>query len=179
MARENRFSRRILGKMAYEFILLAREHRVRSRLVSSAWQDVSYVFLYVASGTDSNSIQAELGIRCMVARGLSKERKIVIGIAIEEWNTGGSRSVLLYYEKQSWTADDENDMKEAQKEFGYFVKPVANLLRGDEYPATDSDRLRTIPIPAPNLLRTGVGRIGRNDRCPCGSGKKYKRCHGK
>lgn len=22
-----------------------------------------------------------------------------------------------------------------------------------------------------------VARIGRNDRCPCGSGKKYKECH--
>jgi uncharacterized protein YecA (UPF0149 family) len=21
-------------------------------------------------------------------------------------------------------------------------------------------------------------RVGRNDQCPCGSGKKYKRCHG-
>jgi preprotein translocase subunit SecA len=21
-------------------------------------------------------------------------------------------------------------------------------------------------------------RVGRNDPCPCGSGKKYKRCHG-
>ncbi|NOX23939.1 MAG: hypothetical protein GXP36_12760 [Actinobacteria bacterium] len=21
-------------------------------------------------------------------------------------------------------------------------------------------------------------KIGRNERCPCGSGRKYKRCHG-
>ena len=24
-----------------------------------------------------------------------------------------------------------------------------------------------------------VQKIGRNDPCPCGSGKKYKQCHGK
>lgn len=24
-----------------------------------------------------------------------------------------------------------------------------------------------------------VKKIGRNDLCPCGSGKKYKNCHGK
>jgi preprotein translocase subunit SecA len=24
-----------------------------------------------------------------------------------------------------------------------------------------------------------VPRVGRNDPCPCGSGKKYKSCHGK
>jgi len=23
-----------------------------------------------------------------------------------------------------------------------------------------------------------VGRVDRNDPCPCGSGKKYKKCHG-
>lgn len=27
--------------------------------------------------------------------------------------------------------------------------------------------------------RTGVRKIGRNDSCPCGSGKKYKQCHGR
>jgi preprotein translocase subunit SecA len=23
-----------------------------------------------------------------------------------------------------------------------------------------------------------VGKVGRNDPCPCGSGRKYKKCHG-
>jgi preprotein translocase subunit SecA len=23
------------------------------------------------------------------------------------------------------------------------------------------------------------GRVARNDKCPCGSGKKYKHCHGR
>jgi preprotein translocase subunit SecA len=25
----------------------------------------------------------------------------------------------------------------------------------------------------------GGEKVGRNDPCPCGSGKKYKQCHGK
>ena len=25
----------------------------------------------------------------------------------------------------------------------------------------------------------GMPRVGRNDPCPCGSGKKFKQCHGK
>jgi preprotein translocase subunit SecA len=24
----------------------------------------------------------------------------------------------------------------------------------------------------------GMARVGRNDPCPCGSGKKFKHCHG-
>ena len=27
-------------------------------------------------------------------------------------------------------------------------------------------------------VAVGAGKIGRNAQCPCGSGKKYKRCHG-
>ncbi len=30
---------------------------------------------------------------------------------------------------------------------------------------------------APSQRRTGE-KVGRNDPCPCGSGKKYKKCHG-
>ncbi len=26
--------------------------------------------------------------------------------------------------------------------------------------------------------KAGLGKVGRNDMCPCGSGKKYKKCHG-
>ena len=29
-----------------------------------------------------------------------------------------------------------------------------------------------------STVRTAVPRVGRNDPCPCGSGKKYKQCHG-
>ncbi len=27
-------------------------------------------------------------------------------------------------------------------------------------------------------VRNTAAKVGRNDPCPCGSGKKYKRCHG-
>lgn len=36
--------------------------------------------------------------------------------------------------------------------------------------ADDAESVRSVPM-AP--------KIGRNDVCPCGSGKKYKHCHGK
>jgi uncharacterized Zn-finger protein len=35
-------------------------------------------------------------------------------------------------------------------------------------------------VDAPPLgnIRVGLGTVGRNDPCPCGSGLKFKRCHG-
>ena len=35
------------------------------------------------------------------------------------------------------------------------------------------------PAPKPQQPAKAEKRIGRNDPCPCGSGKKYKNCHGK
>jgi preprotein translocase subunit SecA len=32
--------------------------------------------------------------------------------------------------------------------------------------------------PQPVPLKREAPKIGRNDPCPCGSGKKYKKCHG-
>ncbi len=32
---------------------------------------------------------------------------------------------------------------------------------------------------AGNLITKDGKKVGRNDPCPCGSGKKYKKCHGK
>ena len=31
---------------------------------------------------------------------------------------------------------------------------------------------------APKTVTNGASKVGRNDPCPCGSGKKYKKCHG-
>jgi uncharacterized protein YecA (UPF0149 family) len=30
----------------------------------------------------------------------------------------------------------------------------------------------------PQSSASNAAKVGRNDPCPCGSGKKYKKCHG-
>ena len=34
------------------------------------------------------------------------------------------------------------------------------------------------PNQRPKAPRKAEAKVGRNDPCPCGSGKKYKKCHG-
>ena len=34
------------------------------------------------------------------------------------------------------------------------------------------------PAPAPTPFVRAVPKVGRNEPCPCGSGRKYKHCHG-
>jgi preprotein translocase subunit SecA len=49
--------------------------------------------------------------------------------------------------------------------------------RGDDYAANQNDYFD--PSPAKQMPVVVEPKIGRNDPCPCGSGKKFKQCHGK
>jgi preprotein translocase subunit SecA len=42
--------------------------------------------------------------------------------------------------------------------------------KGEDYAANEKDKLVPVNVEP---------KIGRNAPCPCGSGKKYKHCHGK
>jgi preprotein translocase subunit SecA len=57
----------------------------------------------------------------------------------------------------------------------------ANLMRsgGSMAPKTTSREEREAAMSKREPIRREGPRVGRNDPCPCGSGKKYKSCHGK
>lgn len=68
---------------------------------------------------------------------------------------------------------DEFGMDEMQKqaddiskELNIMVDPKPYKVHTQEYPNIVKNRSKE------------TAKIGRNDQCPCGSGKKYKRCHG-
>ena len=66
---------------------------------------------------------------------------------------------------------------EALQQAADSIEDRAGHIPGMQYASADGDKSDT---PADELppLPAGV-RVGRNDPCPCGSGKKYKQCHGK
>ncbi len=50
--------------------------------------------------------------------------------------------------------------------------------RGQAYAADEEDYYTETPEPVKRTPVQAGPKIGRNDPCPCGSGKKYKSCHG-
>lgn len=54
-----------------------------------------------------------------------------------------------------------------------FEHAQANALKTDESESESAEAL------AMNKPARAVAKVGRNEPCPCGSGKKYKHCHGK
>jgi uncharacterized protein YecA (UPF0149 family) len=67
-------------------------------------------------------------------------------------------------------------------------EPVELVLTLDNDDVRELERIRSardlgavgeLPADMPSLEAAfGGGKVGRNDPCPCGSGKKFKRCHG-
>lgn len=59
-----------------------------------------------------------------------------------------------------------------------FEKSVINtLLHASVKPVENQNAFQKTGLTA--KTRMGRAKVGRNDPCPCGSGKKYKKCHGK
>ncbi|WP_346237109.1 preprotein translocase subunit SecA [Niabella insulamsoli] len=76
-----------------------------------------------------------------------------------------------------------NQIKEGREEKTDLSKLHANKdqidAAGEDYAANENDYFDpSAPPVKQEPVRVGP-KIGRNDPCPCGSGKKYKQCHGK
>jgi preprotein translocase subunit SecA len=63
-----------------------------------------------------------------------------------------------------------------QESLGMGFQPNREPISGEE--TREAEAARRPPQAKQQPIKVGE-KIGRNDPCPCGSGKKYKQCHGK
>jgi len=76
--------------------------------------------------------------------------------------------------QQDVEAVDEQRRREQPMEFQHRAAPSA----GEASAAPGGGAARPAE-PAPQTFVRDGRKVGRNEPCPCGSGKKYKQCHGK
>jgi len=84
-------------------------------------------------------------------------------------------------EKQD-AADTEDDQQEivgitqtsAKTQADAVARPAAGTSNGTAAPGPDPTAATNVPV-----VKTALERVGRNDPCPCDSGRKYKQCHGR
>jgi preprotein translocase subunit SecA len=67
--------------------------------------------------------------------------------------------------------DDQQHVENVRAQHGEFDEPPADANGGDVAIAEAATKKRPVSRAMP--------KVGRNDPCPCGSGKKFKHCHGK
>jgi preprotein translocase subunit SecA len=95
------------------------------------------------------------------------------------WRGLSQRDPLVEYKREGF--DMFQDMVRGLKEdYVTYIYRVENVKLGEEpevqqlsYSGGEEE-----PNPRPKAPRKAEHKIGRNDPCPCGSGLKYKKCHG-
>jgi len=68
------------------------------------------------------------------------------------------------------------------KQNNYGNSNTSNATTPPQFRGSDGYRQavqNSMPIPEKKQPVIAQAKVNRNDACPCGSGKKYKQCHGK
>jgi preprotein translocase subunit SecA len=111
----------------------------------------------------------------------------------------GQRNPLVEYKRESFALFEDmwERIEDHVVKFLYHAEPVEDMqlkrrgvsttlshpeAEGLASSHAQQERAANTPVSAPDARPTTVRRsqpkVGRNDPCPCGSGKKYKKCHG-
>jgi preprotein translocase subunit SecA len=111
----------------------------------------------------------------------------------------GQRNPLVEYKRESFALFEDmwERIEDHVVKFLYHAEPVQDMQlarRGVRTTLSHPDaaglaashaqqeRAANTPVAAPDArpvtVRRNQPKVGRNDPCPCGSGKKYKKCHG-
>ena len=87
------------------------------------------------------------------------------------------QSYVLKFKQEPWEGhahSDEGIMNYASENPNDCLKNIEFLIKKDEITAK---KYRNAYISSQKISRALERKIGRNKLCPCGSNKKYKRCH--
>jgi preprotein translocase subunit SecA len=110
----------------------------------------------------------------------------------------GQRDPLVEYKRESYALFEDmwERIEDHVVKFLYHAEPVEDMqlqrrgvsttlshpdAEGLAASHAQQERAANTPVAAPSkpaTVRRVEPKVGRNDPCPCGSGKKYKRCHG-
>jgi preprotein translocase subunit SecA len=84
----------------------------------------------------------------------------------------GQRDPLTEYQREAF--DMFTDLVETVKRDAVKYLYHVELAK----PKSQPQRVEANPTGKGPVQQASSDKVGRNDPCPCGSGKKYKRCHG-
>jgi preprotein translocase subunit SecA len=94
------------------------------------------------------------------------------------WRGLSQRDPLVEYKREGFDIFQEME-RGLKADYVTYIYRVENVkLREEEMQQLSYSGGSEEPNQRPKSPRKSAGKIGRNDPCPCGSGKKYKKCHG-
>lgn len=181
MAKEPRFMRRGLSEKMLSAVDRFPETGEFTRQVTflpSFEPNVGYVLLQLrvpdrlrAEEGFRERRQALLEIACGAAKNKFPNLLKVIGIGIEapKFSGGEVAEDFILMPCEDWSDERKNYYEELNREWNFFGTPALQQFK---------DRVTQFVQPRRPKVPKKQGKTGRNDSCPCGSGKKFKKCHG-
>ncbi|CAB4337440.1 MAG: preprotein translocase subunit SecA [Actinobacteria bacterium] len=148
------------------------ERRVILTVLDRKWREHLYEMDYLQEG---------IGLRAMAQRDPLVEYQregydlfVAMMDSIKEESVGFLFNVEVTVEA---TADSNGD---GQDEVELFAKGLEHARQAEnlQYTAPSETGEVTNASRGRHLAGSEYGEVGRNDPCPCGSGKKFKKCHG-
>lgn len=176
LAAQPRFIRRMLAE---SFLEILRNTPVNQRMlrVIPPWRDSDPYFVFLIFPFREDRPYKEnrrvrtnfLEACCRVVKLKYPDANDIVGVATESGRMereGGSEDAC-YLDARIWTKENEREARELQSKLAILVNPNPKQMNVLEYPESTAIPSKFVP------------KVGRNDKCPCGSGKKYKKCHGR
>jgi preprotein translocase subunit SecA len=100
----------------------------------------------------------------------------------------GQRDPLVEYKKESFDLFEDlmNRIEEDTLRFLFLMQPVEEQKQAEQLERKRKRQEAMMSAMqnnnggdgAPAQVKRDGAKVGRNDPCPCGSGKKFKKCHG-
>jgi hypothetical protein len=175
MAMEPRFSRRALSEGMTNAINNFPDQDGIYRNLSympSFYEGKAFVFLQlrVPDIEDYDEVyrprrRAMLEIACGVTKNKFPHLNKVVGIAIDapKFHARNSEDFILL-NCEEWSEEERNEYAELNIPFRFFetASLTKRIHRASDFPTKNNNGQKV--------------KVGRNEKCPCGSGKKYKHC---
>lgn len=148
-------------------------------LLPSYTPKVAYVFLQLyapmkmkAAPDYRQKRQTMLEIACGAAKNKFSDLIRIVGIAIDapKHSDGIDGEDFILMPCETWSDDMRAHYETANKDLKFFGTPQLREHRETVHEFVDVEPATTFQTPNK--------KVGRNEPCPCGSGTKFKKCHG-
>ena len=82
-------------------------------------------------------------------------------------------------ERPASSVAQSSEIEQLKRQLGH--KPRQTVTNQQDFDSLLNENQNAAPPPGrgSTTIRRQEAKVGRNDPCPCGSGKKYKNCHGR
>lgn len=137
------------------------ERQIMLQVLDSLWKD------HLAS---MDQLRQGIGLRAYAQKNPKQEYKRESFALFEELLDNIKYETIRYLSHIEVSTKDEMDRLEQQRR---------EEQKGREYQHAQAAGIDDKVAEAPKPMQRQGPKVGRNDSCPCGSGKKYKQCHGK